>query len=72
MNYKILFISIVTILGFSSCGSGETPQNNENSSNSESKSHSVELNKTTVNNEAIAFPKSANQSSVPTDEIATN
>jgi hypothetical protein len=67
MDYKKIFLTIVTIVSFNSCGGGGSGTDNTNETEIRAEEQD-ENQKTTVNNEAINFPKSSNQSETPTTE----
>jgi len=74
MNYKLVLLSFITIIGLSSCGSGESNGNVQDVDFTTENQQITQPNqetKTVVNNEAINFPNNTVQSA-PTDQLVTN
>jgi hypothetical protein len=69
MKYKKVFLTIVTIIGLNSCGGGADNTNETQTTVVEERTENL---KTTVNNEAISFPKDSTQPSAPTEELSKN
>lgn len=75
MKYRKLFLTCIIVIGLNNCGgssaTNEIDSNNENENNPITTEQPTSK-ATVVNNEAISFPKSANQTSVPTDQLPKN
>lgn len=74
MNYKLILLIFVTIIGLTSCGSGDSNGNIQENNLTTENQQITEPNgetRTVVNNEAINFPNNTVQSA-PTDQLVTN
>ncbi|MDD2699197.1 MAG: hypothetical protein PHF17_10385 [Arcobacteraceae bacterium] len=74
MRYRKFFLICIVVIGLNNCGGSSAT--NEIDDSDEINTHPITQQPTTqatiVNNEAISFPKSANQTSVPTDQLPKN